>query len=60
MMAAMLLTITATGVNAVHLNSDGAGQIALLPYYTVNNGFITNLTVTNTTELYKAVKVRFH
>ncbi|MES9826375.1 MAG: hypothetical protein ABW127_18290 [Candidatus Thiodiazotropha endolucinida] len=60
MMAAVLLTITATGVNAVHLNSDGAGQVALLPYYTVNNGFITNLTVTNTTELYKAVKVRFH
>ncbi|MES9989226.1 MAG: hypothetical protein ABW077_15060 [Candidatus Thiodiazotropha endolucinida] len=60
MMAAVLLTIAATGVNAVHLNSDGAGQVALLPYYTVNNGFITNLTVTNTTELYKAVKVRFH
>ncbi|MBW9266654.1 MAG: hypothetical protein K1563_02030 [Candidatus Thiodiazotropha sp. (ex. Lucinisca nassula)] len=60
MMAAVLLTIAATGVNAVHLNSDGAGQIALLPYYTVNNGFITNLTVTNTTELNKAVKVRFH
>ncbi|MEW8660187.1 MAG: hypothetical protein AB2603_17890 [Candidatus Thiodiazotropha endolucinida] len=60
MMAAVLLTIAATGVNAVHLNSDGAGQIALLPYYTVNNGFITNLTVTNTTDLYKAVKVRFH
>ncbi|MES9989224.1 MAG: hypothetical protein ABW077_15050 [Candidatus Thiodiazotropha endolucinida] len=60
MMAAMLLTVAATGANAVHLNSDGAGQIALLPYYTVNNGFITNLTVTNTTDLYKAVKVRFH
>ncbi|MES9925302.1 MAG: hypothetical protein ABW152_14520 [Candidatus Thiodiazotropha endolucinida] len=60
MMAAMLLTVAATGANAVHLNSDGAGQIALLPYYTVNNGFITNLTVTNTTDLYKAVKIRFH
>ncbi|MEW8682599.1 MAG: hypothetical protein AB2536_11865 [Candidatus Thiodiazotropha endolucinida] len=60
MMAATLLTIAATSINAVHLNPDGAGQIALLPYYTVNNGFITNLTVTNTTELNKAVKVRFH
>ncbi|MEW8092175.1 MAG: hypothetical protein AB2784_21390 [Candidatus Thiodiazotropha endolucinida] len=60
MMAATLLTIAATSINAVHLNPDGAGQIALLPYYTVNNGFITNLTVTNTTKLYKAVKVRFH
>ncbi|MES9826376.1 MAG: hypothetical protein ABW127_18295 [Candidatus Thiodiazotropha endolucinida] len=60
MMAAMLLTVATTSVNGVHVNSDGAGQVALLPYYTVNNGFITNLTVTNTTDLYKAVKVRFH
>ncbi|MEW8544420.1 MAG: hypothetical protein AB2559_20810 [Candidatus Thiodiazotropha endolucinida] len=60
MMAAMLLTVATTSTNGVHVNSDGAGQIALLPYYTVNNGFITNLTVTNTTDLYKAVKVRFH
>ncbi|MES9974258.1 MAG: hypothetical protein ABW094_08355 [Candidatus Thiodiazotropha sp.] len=56
----MLLTVATTSVNGVHVNSDGAGQVALLPYYTVNNGFITNLTVTNTTELYKAVKVRSH
>ncbi|MCU7944916.1 MAG: hypothetical protein KZQ87_19790 [Candidatus Thiodiazotropha sp. (ex Cardiolucina cf. quadrata)] len=56
----MLLTVATTSVNGVHVNSDGAGQIALLPYYTVNNGFITNLTITNTTDLYKAVKVRFH
>jgi hypothetical protein len=59
--ATALLLITATaGVEAVHVNTDGAGQIALLPYYTVNNDFVTNLTVTNTTGLYKAVKVRFH
>ncbi|MEW8544419.1 MAG: hypothetical protein AB2693_12870 [Candidatus Thiodiazotropha sp.] len=56
----MLMVAIFTGANAVHVNPDGAGQIALLPYYTVNNGFITNLTVTNTTDLYKAVKVRFH
>ncbi|MES9910743.1 MAG: hypothetical protein ABW150_19875 [Candidatus Thiodiazotropha sp.] len=56
----MLLTVATTSVNGVHVNPDGAGQVALLPYYTVNNGFITNLTVTNTTDLYKAVKVRFH
>jgi hypothetical protein len=58
--AAMLPLVTATVVNAVHINTDGAGQIALLPYYNVNNGFITNVTITNTTSLYKAVKVRFH
>jgi hypothetical protein len=58
--AAVLLAVSSAIVEAVHLNTDGAGQIALLPYYTVNNNFITNLTVTNTTNLYKAVKVRFH
>ncbi|MES9852453.1 MAG: hypothetical protein ABW170_11540 [Candidatus Thiodiazotropha sp. L084R] len=54
------LLLAAVGAKAVHVNSDGAGQIALLPYYNVNNNFITNLTITNTTDLYKAVKVRFH
>ncbi|MEW8624266.1 MAG: hypothetical protein AB2551_00765 [Candidatus Thiodiazotropha sp.] len=57
---ATALLLVATGANAVHVNTDGAGQIALLPYYNVNNSFITNLTITNTTDLYKAVKVRFH
>ncbi|MEW8290224.1 MAG: hypothetical protein AB2672_06790, partial [Candidatus Thiodiazotropha endolucinida] len=57
---AMLMVAIFASANAVHVNPDGAGQIALLPYYTVNNGIITNLTVTNTTDLYKAVKVRFH
>jgi hypothetical protein len=58
--AVMLLVATTAGVRAVHVNTDGAGQIALLPYYNVNNGFITNVTITNTTALYKAIKVRFH
>ncbi|MCU7943878.1 MAG: hypothetical protein KZQ87_14465 [Candidatus Thiodiazotropha sp. (ex Cardiolucina cf. quadrata)] len=57
---AMLMVAILASANAVHVNPDGAGQIALLPYYTVNNGIITNLTVTNTTDLYKVVKVRFH
>ncbi|MES9969003.1 MAG: hypothetical protein ABW092_03155 [Candidatus Thiodiazotropha sp.] len=60
LIAAILLTIVSFSVKAVHVNSDGAGQIALLPYYNVNNGIITNLTITNTTDLFKAVKVRFH
>ncbi|MET0010411.1 MAG: hypothetical protein ABW124_21015 [Candidatus Thiodiazotropha sp. 6PLUC9] len=55
-----VLLLAATGAKAVHVNTDGAGQIALLPYYNVNNNFITNLTITNTTNLYKAVKVRFY
>lgn len=45
--------------NAVHLNPDGLGQVLLYPYYTVNNGQQTLLSVVNTTNIAKAVKVRF-
>ncbi|MEW8147927.1 MAG: hypothetical protein AB2788_19480, partial [Candidatus Thiodiazotropha endolucinida] len=55
----VLLLIAASGTTlAVHINHDRTGQVALLPYYTVNNNFITNFTVTNTTVKYKAVRVR--
>ncbi|MES9986734.1 MAG: hypothetical protein ABW077_02380 [Candidatus Thiodiazotropha endolucinida] len=55
----VLLLMTASGTTlAVHINYDRTGQVALLPYYTVNNNFITNFTVTNTTGKYKAVRVR--
>ncbi|MES9828525.1 MAG: hypothetical protein ABW201_09700 [Candidatus Thiodiazotropha sp.] len=57
--AAMLMATATAGVNAAHVNTDGTGQVALLPYYNVNNNFITNINITNTTNLYKAVKVRF-
>ncbi len=45
--------------NAVNLNSDGVGQVLVYPYYTVNNGLNTLISVVNTTDLVKAVKVRF-
>ncbi|MFI0413193.1 MAG: hypothetical protein ACH255_03550 [Candidatus Thiodiazotropha sp.] len=57
--AAMLMATATAGVNAAHVNTDGTGQVALLPYYNVNNNFITNVNITNTTGEYKAVKVRF-
>ena len=44
---------------AVHLNNDGLGQVLIYPYYTVNNGYNTIITVVNTTDQAKAVKVRF-
>jgi hypothetical protein len=44
---------------AVNLNPDGLGQVLLYPYYTVNNGQGTLLSVVNTTAVGKAVKVRF-
>jgi len=44
---------------AVNLNADGVGQVLLYPYYTVNGGNTTVLSVVNTTDAGKAVKVRF-
>ncbi|RPH96518.1 MAG: hypothetical protein EHM68_11115 [Lysobacterales bacterium] len=44
---------------AVILNPDGLGQILFYPYYTSNDGNQTVLSVVNTTENAKAVKVRF-
>jgi hypothetical protein len=55
----MLMATATAGVNAAYVNTDGTGQVALLPYYNVNNNIITNINITNTTNLYKVVKVRF-
>jgi hypothetical protein len=49
----------ASVANAVELNSDGLGQVLIYPYYTVNGGNTTLLSVVNTTGNSKAVKVRF-
>lgn len=45
--------------NAVNLNPDGLGQVLLYPYFTVNGGNATLLSIVNTTNQAKAVKVRF-
>jgi hypothetical protein len=45
--------------SAVYLNNDGLGSVLVYPYYTVNGGNSTAITVVNTTSLGKAVKVRF-
>jgi len=44
---------------AVNINPDGLGQVLIYPYYTSNGGNFTLLSVVNTTEDAKAVKVRF-
>jgi hypothetical protein len=44
---------------AVNLNPDGLGQVLIYPYYTANGGNNTLLSVVNTTDNAKAVKVRF-
>lgn len=49
----------ASVANAVNLNPDGLGQVLIYPYYTVNSGNQTLLSVVNTTDAGKAIKVRF-
>jgi hypothetical protein len=45
--------------SAVYVNSDGLGQALVYPYYTTRNGIFSTISVVNTTDLPKAVKVRF-
>ncbi|MCF6301161.1 MAG: hypothetical protein L3J52_08605, partial [Proteobacteria bacterium] len=54
----LIMLLTPIVVNAVNLNRDGLGQAIILPYYTVNNGLLTLVSITNTTDKAKAVK--FH
>lgn len=49
----------ASTANAVELNPDGTGQVLVYPYYTVNKNQQTIISVVNTTNIAKAVKVRF-
>ena len=44
---------------AVNVSQDAAGQVLLYPYYNVNQGNVTFVSVTNATNVSKAVKVRF-
>ena len=44
---------------AVNIDPDGLGQVLIYPYYTTNGGNVTLLSVVNTTDEAKAVKVRF-
>ena len=44
---------------AVNMNPDGLGSVLIYPYYTSNGGNQTIMSVVNTTENAKAVKVRF-
>lgn len=46
--------------NAVNVNPDGSGQVLIYPYYTIEGGNDTLISVVNTANEVKAVKVRFH
>ena len=45
--------------SAINTSTDGVGEALLYPYYSAMNGNVTFITVTNTTNEAKAVKVRF-
>lgn len=49
----------ATAAHAVSVNPDGIGGALVYPLYTVNDGNTSLVSVVNTTNTYKAVKVRF-
>ena len=46
-------------VKAVSLNPEGRGQVLLYPYYTIRGGNDALISVVNTTDQAKSVKVRF-
>ncbi len=59
-MKTMILTfllIQVFPVSAVYVNELGIGDVLLVPYYTVNNDLNTLVSVTNTTEDFKAIKI---
>ncbi len=45
--------------NAVNVNPDGLGQVLLYPYYSAREGNNTLVSIVNTTNRGKAVKIRF-
>lgn len=46
-------------LDGMSVSSDNIGEVLIYPYYTVNNGLNSLISVVNTTDLVKAVKVRF-
>lgn len=57
--AAVLSAVSAGAAQAAALSQDGTGQVLLYPYYTTRGGTDTLITLINTTNRAKAVKVRF-
>src|ERR1700710_2215084 len=61
MYAACVLSLGASASSgAMTLSAHGVGQVLEFPYYTANANQGTLITVANTTEHVKALKLRFH
>lgn len=56
---AIFNTLFFFSAHAVNINPGGYGEAIILPYYTVNNGLNTLLTINNSTDQVKAVKIHF-
>jgi hypothetical protein len=56
---AVLAALGAGSAQAVNMSTDGTGEVLLFPYYTVQGNEETLLSIVNTTNQGKAVKVRF-
>jgi len=56
--AALVLLLAAQSASAVSLNPRGVGQVLIYPYYTVNKGQDTLISVVNASAISKAVQVR--
>ena len=55
----LLLAALAGNAHAMHLDRSGLGQVLVSPFYTVNGGNQTLITVANRTDRGKALKLRF-
>lgn len=53
------LGMAAGTAQAAYLSETGTGQVLIYPYYTVQNGYDTYVSIVNSTMTAKAVKVRF-
>lgn len=57
--AAVLSAVGAGAAQATYLSEDGTGQVLLYPYFTTRGGTDTLISVVNSTNRAKALKVRF-
>lgn len=57
--AAALMLCLGGAANAMYVNPHGTGQVLLFPYYTVNGGQATLISIVNTTARAKSLKVEF-
>ncbi len=59
LLAMLGLSCSASEIQAMHLDRSGLGQVLVSPFYTVNGGNQTLITVANRTDRGKALKLRF-